>query len=38
MNDLDEQYEMLYDDVDFLGNLTNIYVFRAIPKKKISGK
>lgn len=38
MNDLNELYEMLCDDVDFLGNLTNIYLLRAIPKKKKSGK
>ena len=38
MNDLNELYEMLYDNVDFLGNLTTIYLLIAIPKKKKSDK
>lgn len=36
MNDLNELHEMLCDDVDFLGNLTTIYLLIAIPKKKES--
>lgn len=34
MNDLNELYEILYDDEGYLSNLTNIYLLRAIPKRK----
>ena len=34
MNDLDELYDILYDDEGYLSNLTTVYLSIAIPKKK----
>ena len=38
MNDLNDIYEILYDDVGFLSNLTTIYLLSVMPKKKKSDK